>query len=160
MEHEGDFDLDDARIAVVATRWNDVVVDRLVDGALSVLGDCGLDEGSIDVFRVPGAFELPVVCDRLADGGDYDGIVALGAVIRGETPHFDYICQETTRGLGAVALEYGLPVGFGLITADTVEQADARSQPDDDSNKGVEAASAVAEVISLLRQIEDDSGDS
>ena len=156
---QGEFDGSGLKIAVLCTRWNDYVVDRLVDGAMDVLSDCGVDDDDITLVRVPGAFELPLVADRLADryaeDGGLDGIVALGAVIRGETPHFDYICTECAKGLSATALEYGLPVGFGVITADTAEQADARAQADEDHNKGAEAASAVVEMITLLRSIED-----
>jgi 6,7-dimethyl-8-ribityllumazine synthase len=107
------------------------------------------------VVRVPGAFELPLAADRLAESDDYDGVIVLGAVIRGETPHFDYIAGECARGLAATALEYSVPVGFGVITADTAEQADARAQPDEDHNKGAEAASAVLEMVNLLRMLED-----
>lgn len=148
---QGEFDGDGLRIAIVCTRWNDDIVDRLVDGALDVLTDCGVDEQDIAVVRVPGAFELPLTVDRLAEGEAYDGIIALGAVIRGETPHFDYVAGECARGLSATALEYGVPVGFGVITADNAEQADARAQPDEDHNKGAEAASAVVEMANLLR---------
>jgi len=150
---QGQFDGDGLRIAVVCTRWNDDIVDRLVDGALDVLSDCGVDEDDITVVRVPGAFELPLAADRLADGDDYDGIIVLGAVIRGETPHFGFVAGECARGLSATALEYGVPIGFGVITADNSEQADARAQPDEDHNKGAEAASAVVEMANLLRTL-------
>lgn len=151
----GDFEADGVRFAVVATRWNDAIVDRLVEGALEVLRDCGVAADDIVLVRVPGAFELPLACDRLADSGDYDAVIALGAVIRGETPHFDYVAGECARGLSATALEYAIPVAFGVITADTVEQAEARAQPDEDRNKGAEAANAAVEMISLLRQIDE-----
>jgi 6,7-dimethyl-8-ribityllumazine synthase len=150
---QGQFDGDGLRIAVVCTRWNDDIVDRLVDSALDVLSDCGVDEDDITVVRVPGAFELPLAADRLADGDDYDGIIVLGAVIRGETPHFGFVAGECARGLSATALEYGVPIGFGVITADNAEQADARAQPDEDHNKGAEAASAVVEMANLLRTL-------
>ncbi len=152
---QGEFNGDGIKVAIVSTRWNDDIVDRLVDGAVDVLTDCGVDEDDITLVRVPGAFELPLAADRLADTEDYDGIIALGAVIRGETPHFDFVAGECAKGLSATALEYGVPVGFGVITADTAEQADARAQPDEDHNKGAEAASAVIEMITLLRAIGD-----
>lgn len=152
---EGDFDAEGARFAVVATRWNDFIVDRLVDGALEVLRDCGVAESDITLVRVPGAFELPQVCDRLADDAGFDAVIALGAVIRGDTPHFDFVAGECARGLAATGIEYGVPVAFGVITADTVEQAEARAQPDEDANKGAEAASAAVEMVSLLRQLDD-----
>ncbi|WP_423823496.1 6,7-dimethyl-8-ribityllumazine synthase [Salinisphaera sp. SPP-AMP-43] len=151
---QGEFEGNDLRIAIVATRWNSDIVDRLVDGAIDVLTDCGVDDDDLTVVKVPGAFELPLAIDRLAESGDYDGIVALGAVIRGDTPHFDYVAGECAKGLSATALEYSLPVGFGVITADTAAQADARAQPDEDNNKGAEAASAVVEMINVLRQID------
>ncbi|MDN5861848.1 MAG: 6,7-dimethyl-8-ribityllumazine synthase [Salinisphaera sp.] len=152
---EGDFNVGDARFAVVATRWNDFVVDALLESALAVLADCGIEEDAITVVRVPGAFELPLVCDRLAESRDYDAVIALGAVIRGETPHFDYVAGECARGLAASAVEYGVPITFGVITADTVEQAEARAQSGEERNKGAEAASAAAEMVSLLRQLDD-----
>lgn len=151
---QGEFVGRDLRIAIVSTRWNDNIVDRLVDGALDVLTDCGVQEDDITLVKVPGAFELSLAIDRLADSGDFDGILALGAVIRGETPHFDYVAGECAKGLTAAALEYSLPIGFGVITADTAEQADARAQPDEDHNKGAEAASAVVEMATLLRAID------
>lgn len=151
----GDFEADGARFAIVATRWNDAIVDRLVDGAVDVLRDCGVAEDDVTLVRAPGAFELPLVCDRLAESGDYDAVIALGAVIRGETPHFDYVAGECARGLSATALEYGIPVAFGVITADTVDQAEARSRADEDHNKGAEAATAAVEMVNLLRQLDE-----
>lgn len=151
----GDFEAEGGRFAVVATRWNDAIVDRLVDGALEVLRDSGVAEGDITLIKVPGAFELPVACDRLADSGDYDAVIALGAVIRGDTPHFDFVAGECARGLSNTALEYGVPVAFGVITADTVEQAEARAQDDEDNNKGAEAAAAAVEMVSLFRQLDE-----
>jgi 6,7-dimethyl-8-ribityllumazine synthase len=151
---QGKYDGTNLRIAVVATRWNDEIVDRLVDGAIDVLTDCGVDEDDLTLVRVPGAFEIPLAVDQLGDTGDYDGIVALGAVIRGETPHFDYVAGECARGLSAAILEYSIPVGFGVITADNPEQADARAQSDEDHNKGAEAASAVIEMANLLQQFD------
>lgn len=153
---EGEFNGEDLKIAIVATRWNADIVDRLVDGAIDVLSDCGMDDDDVLVVKVPGAFELPLVADRLAGSGDYDGVVAVGAVIRGDTPHFDYVAGECARGLSATALEHGIPIGFGVITADDVEQADARAQTNEDNNKGAEAASAVIEMVSALRQIDED----
>lgn len=150
---EGNFDVPGSRFAVVATRWNGAIVDRLLDAALEVLVESGIADDDITVVRIPGAFELPLMCDQLADSGDYDAIIALGVVIRGDTPHFDYICAATARGLGNTALEYSLPVTFGVITADTPEQADERAQPGEENNKGAEAASAAVEMVSILRQL-------
>lgn len=152
---EPDFDAQGARFAIVATRWNDAIVDALVDGALEVLRDCGVAEDDITLVRVPGAFEIPLLCDRLADDSGHDAVIALGAVIRGDTPHFDYVAGECARGVSSVALEYGVPVAFGVITADTYEQAEERARPNEDNNKGAEAASAAVEMVTLLRQIDD-----
>lgn len=153
-ELQGSGEGEGLRIAVVSTRWNDHVVDRLVEGALDVLRDCAVADSDITMVRVPGAFELPLICDRLADTDDYDAIIALGCVIRGETPHFDYVAGECARGLAKTALEYGIPVAFGVITADTPEQAVARARDDDDHNKGVEAATAAIEMATLLADLD------
>lgn len=149
-ELQGNDEGEGLKVAIVSTRWNDHIVDRLVEGALDVLDDCGVDDDDITLVRVPGAFELPLVCDRLAGSEEYDAVIALGAVIRGETPHFDYVAGECARGLSQTALEYGVPVAFGVITADTPEQADARAQEDEDRNKGAEAAGAAVEMATLL----------
>lgn len=153
---EPDFNAEGARFAIVATRWNDAIVDALVSGALDVLRDCGVSDDDVTLVRAPGAYEIPVVCDRLADGVGYDAVIALGAVVRGDTPHFDYVAGECARGVNAVALEYGVPVAFGVITADTWAQAEARAQPDEDHNKGAEAASAAVEMVNILGQIDDE----
>ena len=151
---QGDFEAEGLRFAIVSTRWNDEIVDRLVDGALDVLSDCGVDDDDITVVRVPGSFELPLIVDRLAESEDYDGILALGAVIRGDTPHFDYVAGECARGLSVTALEHGVPVGFGVLTVDNAAQANERSQADEDHNKGAETANAVVEMATLLRFLE------
>ena len=135
------------RVAVVASTWHEDVVNGLVDGALRALDEAGV--AGVTVVRVPGSFELPVAAARAADL--YDAVVALGVVIRGETPHFDYICQAATAGLSQVAITTGVPVGFGLLTCDTVEQAiDRAGLPSSSSDKGAEAArSAVATARAL-----------
>lgn len=149
---EGQLVARDARFAVVAARFNDLVVSRLVDAAVDTLRRHGAAAADIELVRVPGAFELPLVARRLAQSRRHDGIVVLGAVIRGETPHFDFVCAECAAGLGRVALEFDLPVGFGLLTCDTVDQALARAGGKA-GNKGNEAALAVLETVNLLRQI-------
>lgn len=138
------------RIAIVAARFNQAVVDPLVEGAKRTLVSAGAAAADINVLRVPGAFELPLAAKWLAEQGSVDGIVALGAVIRGETPHFDFVCNEAARGLNNVALAHGLPVGFGVITADSDEQALARAGGAV-GNKGEEAALAVIEMLVLHR---------
>ncbi|MEH6468015.1 MAG: 6,7-dimethyl-8-ribityllumazine synthase [Porticoccus sp.] len=149
---EGSFNVGDARIAIVVARWNGNVTENLLSGAQSALNRHGITEPDIDLFRVPGAFELPLVCQKVARTGTYDAIIALGCVIRGGTPHFDYVCSETTRGIGEVALNENLPVAFGLLTTDNLEQAEDRSG-DNHENKGEEAALTALEMISLFRQL-------
>ena len=137
-------------VAIVAARFNDDVVAPLVECAHNTLLQSGANAEDLVTLRVPGAFELPLAAQWLAGSGIYDGIVALGAVIRGETPHFDYVCGEAARGLTDVSLRHEIPVGFGLITADTPEQAMARAGGSV-GNKGEEAALAVIEMIALGR---------
>ena len=149
---EGDCNASDARVAIVVSRWNHQITDNLLKGAVTTLDRQGLSDENIEIYRVPGAFELPLACLKLARTGKLDGIVALGCVIRGDTPHFDYVCSECTRGIGSVSMETGVPVGFGLLTCDTLGQAELRSS-EDRENKGEEAALTVLEMISLLRRI-------
>jgi 6,7-dimethyl-8-ribityllumazine synthase len=139
------------RIALVATRWNTGIVEALVKGARVGLGDWGVTADRIHEFRVPGAFEIPLALEQLARARRYDGAVALGAVIRGDTPHFDYVCGECARGVQDVALRHVLPVGFGVLTVDTPAQAAARARPDK-GNKGYEAASAMLEMVRFKRE--------
>ncbi len=149
---EGKFDAQGLRFALLATRFNDFIVDRLIGGAVDYLLRNGASREMLTLVRIPGAFELPVVAKRLAKSGKYDGIIALGAVIRGATPHFDFVANEATKGLAQVALETGLPVGFGLLTTDTLEQAIERAGSKA-GNKGVEAAAAVLETLRVLEQV-------
>ncbi len=153
---EGNFDINGVRIAIIAARWNSNITDSLLDGAVRALARHGIAESDMDVFRVPGAFELPLACQKAARKGDdngrkYDAVVALGCVIRGGTPHFEYVCAETTRGIGEVSLREDLPVAFGLLTTDDLEQAEERSG-NNSENKGEEAALTALEMISLFRQ--------
>ncbi|MBY5163776.1 6,7-dimethyl-8-ribityllumazine synthase [Salsipaludibacter albus] len=145
----GDLDATGLSIPIVASRFNAEVVDVLVDGALERLVELGADPDACPVVRVPGAFELPVVVARLAARPDVDGVVALGAVVRGGTPHFDYVCQAATTGLEAVARDHDTPIGFGLLTTDTWEQATDRAGGAH-GNKGREAAEAVVETVRVL----------
>lgn len=147
-----DLDLNGARLAIVASRFNAFIVDRLVIGAMQTLRKHDIAVDTDATLYVPGAFELPLAVQSLAEKDEFDGIIALGAVIRGETAHFDYVCSECASGLMQVALKYDLPVGFGVLTVDNEEQALARAG-DTDDNKGVEAAQAVLEMIALLRRI-------
>lgn len=149
---EGDFANVGGQYALVVGRWNAFVVDNLLQAALDTLRRHGIDEEDIAVVRAPGAFEIPLVCQKLAKSGQYDAIIALGAVIRGGTPHFEYVAGECTSGLARVSLDYGLPVAFGVLTVDNSEQAIERAGPDSD-NKGEEAALSALEMVSLLRQL-------
>lgn len=137
------------RALVVVSRFNEGVTRRLLEGAQRRLATAGIDAGGTDVLWVPGAFELPVAVDVGLSTGRYAFAVALGAVIRGETPHFDYLCAEATRGLGEAALRHAMPVGFGLLTCDTLEQALARAGGDS-GNKGTEAAEAALLTLEAL----------
>jgi 6,7-dimethyl-8-ribityllumazine synthase len=139
------------RVALVATRWNTGIVESLLAGARGCLGDWGVAAARVDEFRVPGAFEVPLALEALARAGRHHGAVALGAVIRGDTPHFDYVAGECARGLQDVALRHAWPVGFGVLTVDTAAQAAARARPGT-GNKGYEAAAAMLEMVRLLRQ--------
>jgi 6,7-dimethyl-8-ribityllumazine synthase len=140
------------RALVVVARYNEAVTRRLLDGALAELKIAGYPNDRVDVVWVPGAFELPVAVHGGLTSGSYALAVALGAVIRGDTPHFEYICAETTRGLGEVALRFGTPVGFGVLTCDTLEQAVARAGGDA-GNKGAEAAAAATETARTLQAL-------
>ena len=147
---EGHFNAADLKFAILAARFNDLIVERLISGAVDYLIRHGASEENLTIVRVPGAFEMPVVCKKLAASGNYDGIVALGAVIRGGTPHFDFVANEATKGLAPVSLESGVPVGFGLLTTDNIEQAIERAGTKA-GNKGVEAAAALLETVRVLK---------
>ena len=149
---EGRMEASNLSFAILATRFNDFIVDRLIGGATDYLTRHGADPAKITVIRIPGAFEMPIVCRKLAKSGDYDGIVALGAVIRGATPHFDFVANEATKGLAQVSLETGVPVGFGLLTTDTLDQAIERAGSKA-GNKGAESAAALLETIRVLEQL-------
>jgi 6,7-dimethyl-8-ribityllumazine synthase len=150
---EGQLNAAGLRFTLVAARFNDIIVDRLISGAVDYLTRHGAGRENLTLVRVPGAFELPVVCAKVARAKNCDGILALGAVIRGATPHFDFVANEATKGLAHVALESGIPIGFGLLTTDTLEQAIERAGSKA-GNKGVEAAAAVLEAARVLEQLE------
>ncbi len=149
---EGDFDAADARFAIVVARWNSDITEALLNGALRALARQGVAQEQISVIRVPGAFELPLAASKAAKTGRYDAIICLGCVIRGGTPHFEYVCAECTRGIGEVALRENLPVAFGVLTTDDLQQAQARSA-DNEENKGEEAALTALEMVALFRQL-------
>jgi 6,7-dimethyl-8-ribityllumazine synthase len=141
-----------ARFALIASRFNGFVVESLVAAALDTLRRHGVDDARITLVRVPGAWELPLVAQKLANGGACDAIIALGAVIRGATPHFEYVAGECTKGLAGVAMQSGLPVAFGVLTVDTIEQAIERAGTKA-GNKGAEAAMSAIEMVSLLGKL-------
>ncbi len=149
---EGQLDSKGLKIAFVAGRFNDIIVDRLIGGAVDYLARHGCEKENMTLIKVPGAFEIPVVTKKLAESGKYDGIVVLGAVIRGATPHFDYVCNECAKGVAQVSMDKDLPIGFGLLTCDTIDQAVERAGCKA-GNKGVEAASAMLETVRVLEQI-------
>jgi 6,7-dimethyl-8-ribityllumazine synthase len=150
---EGDLRVGDLRIGLAASRFNAAVVERLVAGASEALASHGADPGALELVRVPGAFDLPPVVRRMALSRRFDAIVALGAVIRGETPHFDFVAAECASGLARVSYETGVPVAFGVLTTDTEEQAFERAGGAE-GNKGADAARAAIELASLMRKLE------
>jgi len=149
---EGHLDAKGAKFALIASRWNDVVTSRLVEGALDGLSRHGADPSQITLVKVPGSFELPQAAARLAASGRYDAIVALGCLIRGETAHFDLLAAEAAKGLAQAAVSSGLPVIFGVLTCDTMEQALDRAGGKA-GNKGWDAAVAAIEMVSLYRRL-------
>ena len=149
---EGDLRVGDLRIALVASRFNAPVVERLVTGAVEALAAQGADPAALELVRVPGAFDLPPVVRRLAESRRCDAIVALGAVIRGNTPHFDYVAGECAAGLARIASETGVPVAFGVLTTDTEEQAFERAGGSE-GNRGADAARVAVELANLMRRL-------
>jgi 6,7-dimethyl-8-ribityllumazine synthase len=150
---EGDLLARDLRFAFVAARFNDFVVEPLIRGALDALKRHGATDRQVEIVRVPGAFDIPIVARKLAMSRRYDALIALGAVVRGQTPHFDYVAGECASGLARIALESGVPVAFGVLTTDTMEQAVDRAGGKA-GNKGTDAALAAIEMANLLRRLE------
>lgn len=149
---EGDFAASKGRYALLVSRWNSFVVESLKEGALDTLRRHGIKDDQVTIYYAPGAFEFPLVAQRIAAKGEFDAIIALGAVIRGGTPHFDYVAGECTKGLAQVSLNANVPVTFGVLTVDTIEQAIERSGTKA-GNKGVEAAATALEMVSLLGRV-------
>ena len=149
---EGQYTNADSRYAIIAGRFNQFIVDSLVEGAVDSLVRHGVDEDNIIVVRVPGAFEIPLIAQAIAEKGEVDAIIALGAVIRGSTSHFDYVAGESAGGLNKVQMDTGVPCSFGVLTVDTIEQAIERAGTKA-GNKGAEAALVAIEMVSVLRQI-------
>ena len=154
---EGDLIHRGGRYAIVVARFNDFITARLLDGALGTLGAHGVDRESIPVVWVPGAFEMPLAAKRLADSGQFDAVIALGCVIRGGTPHFDYVAGEASKGLGRVQLDTGVPIAFGLLTTENIEQAIERAGTKM-GNKGGEAAMAAMEMVNAMNALDEHLG--
>ncbi len=155
--HEGHLNAAGLRFALVVARFNHFIVDRLVEGAIDAIVRHGGEAGKVEIFRAPGAFELPVLAARVAESGRFDAMVALGAVIRGSTPHFDYVAGEAVKGLAQIGLKHTLPVTFGVLTVDTIEQAIERAGTKA-GNKGWEAAVAAIEMANLFARLKTEGG--
>lgn len=149
---EGNFNPHNARFAIVVARWNGAITENLLNGALRALARQGVTDDKVQVIRVPGAFELALAAKKIAETGQVDAVITLGCVIRGGTPHFEYVCSECTRGIGEVGLQTGVPVAFGVLTTDDLKQAQDRSG-DNAENKGEEAALTALEMVSLFQQL-------
>lgn len=143
---------DGQKLAIVLGRFNSFIGDALLGGAIDVLQRHGVSTDDITVAHVPGAFEIPLMVNKMAASGDYDGVIALGAVIRGSTPHFDFVAGECAKGLSSVQLQTGVPIGFGVLTVDSIEQAIERAGTKA-GNKGAEAAMTVVEMVNVLKKV-------
>jgi 6,7-dimethyl-8-ribityllumazine synthase len=149
--HEGRLDADGFRFAIVASRWNDFISSRLVEGALDALERLGAKEKLVELYKVPGTFEIPLLALKIARSGRFDAVICIGTIIRGQTPHFEYIANEVTRGIAQAGLKTGVPVVFGIVTADTFDQAIDRAGVKL-GNKGFEAATAAVELVNLYKE--------
>lgn len=152
VTHQGRLSAEGFRFALVSSRWNDLLTSRLVEGALDALERLGAAEANVEHFRVPGSFEIPLLASKLAHSGRFDAVVCLGTLIRGETPHFEYIAAEVTKGIAQAGMASGLPVVYGVVTADTVDQAIDRAGVKA-GNKGFEAAMAAVELVNLYKDV-------
>lgn len=150
---EGVFNVTDAKIGIIVSRWNSFITERLLEGAVDTLKRHGVDETHIDAVYCPGSFEIPLITSKLAESGKYNALICLGVVIRGSTPHFDFVAGTASRGISDVMLKYQIPVGFGVLTTDTIEQAIERAGTKA-GNKGGEAAMTILEMISLYDEID------
>jgi 6,7-dimethyl-8-ribityllumazine synthase len=150
---EGELSGGEGRYAIVVGRWNSFVVEHLLEGAVDTLRRHGVKEKQLVVVRAPGAFEIPLVCKKVAERGGVDAIIALGAVIRGGTPHFEYVAGECTKGIAHVTMDHGIPIAFGVLTVDSIEQAVERAGTKA-GNKGAEAALSALEMVSLIKRLE------
>lgn len=151
--HQGRLKADGFRYAIVASRWNDFLTSKLVEGAIDALERLGADENSVEVFKVPGSFEIPMIADKVAKSGLFDAVICVGTILRGQTPHFDFVAGAATKGIADVAISSGIPVLYGIITADTLEQAIDRAGVKA-GNKGFEAAQAAVEMVNLYKAVQ------
>jgi len=149
--HDGRLNARGFRFAIVASRWNEFISSQLVEGAVSAFDRLGAEEKSVEIYRVPGAFEIPLLALRVAKSGKFDAVICLGTIIRGQTPHFEYIANEVARGIAQVGLQTGVPTVFGVVTADTVDQAIDRAGVKL-GNKGYEAAMTAVELVNLYKE--------
>ncbi|PID78071.1 MAG: 6,7-dimethyl-8-ribityllumazine synthase [Deltaproteobacteria bacterium] len=149
---EARLDASGKKYAIIVARFNDFITDRLTGGAVDALTRHGADDENIDIIKVPGAFEIPLTAKKIAEGKKYDAVICLGAVIRGATPHFEYVSSEAAKGIAVVSLETGIPVVFGVLTTDTIEQAIERAGSKA-GNKGVEAAMSAIEMANLVTEL-------
>jgi 6,7-dimethyl-8-ribityllumazine synthase len=150
---EGKLNAEGLRFGIVVGRFNSFIGERLLEGALDALIRHGADDAQITVARVPGAFEIPLVAQKMAKSGNYDALICLGAVIRGSTPHFDYVASEVSKGIAHVSLDTGVPIAFGVLTTDTIEQAIERAGTKA-GNKGFDAAMTVIETVNVFREMD------
>ena len=155
VTHQGQLSAGGFRFALVSSRWNDFLTARLVEGALDALARLGADDDAVEHFRVPGSFEIPLAALKAAPSGRFDAVACLGTVIRGQTPHFEYVAGEVTKGIAHVSLQTGVPVLYGIVTADTLEQAIDRAGVKA-GNKGFEAAMSAVEMVNLLKAVTSD----
>jgi 6,7-dimethyl-8-ribityllumazine synthase len=151
VTHQGRLQAAGFRFAIIASRWNDFLTGRLIEGALDGLERLGADAGAVELFRVPGSFEIPLLARKVAGAGKFDAVICLGTIIRGETPHFEYVAGEATKGIAQAGMESGVPVVYGIITADTLEQAIDRAGVKG-GNKGFEAAMSAVELVNLYKE--------
>lgn len=147
---EGKLDASGLRFGIVMSRFNSFITERLLEGAVDALLRHGADDAAIEVVRVPGAFEIPLIAKKLAISGRHDAVICLGAIIRGSTPHFDYVSAEVTKGIAMVSLETGMPISFGVLTTDTIEQAVERAGSKA-GNKGFDAAMSALEMTNIIK---------
>lgn len=153
--HQGLLKAEGFRFAIIASRWNSFLTGKLIEGAIDALERLGADEESVEIFYVPGSFELPLTAQKVAESGNFDAVICIGVVIRGETPHFEYVAGEAAKGVTNASLNTDVPVLFGVVTTDTVEQALNRSGIKS-GNKGFEAAMSAVEIVNLYKGLETD----